>query len=187
MDGSRHESCASRVREMKPRVPFIRYRESVPAEWIDHNGHMNVAYYVLAFDRATDCFFDYLGLGADYTRGGVGSVFIVDMNVSYRQELHEGDAFEVATQLLGFDEKRLHFFHEMSRNGGEPTATNELLALHVDQKQRRASPIPEDAATLLESLSLVHGKLPLPNGVGRSIGLPGGASKDASARMRPSR
>ncbi len=172
---------------MNSPVSLSRYRDSVQAEWIDYNGHMNVAYYVLAFDRATDCFFDYLGLGADYTGRGVGSVFIVDMNVSYRQELREGDAFEIATQLLGFDEKRIHFFHEMYRDGGELAATNELLALHVDLKQRRAGPIPEDAATILAALGVAHGKLPLPDGVGRIIGLPGGASRGASARMHPDR
>lgn len=170
--GGRLEELSSHIGEMKTPAPLSGYSDAVDSEWVDYNGHMNVAYYVLAFDRATDCFFDRFGLAADYTRRGVGSVFVVDMNVSYRQELREGDAFEVAMQLLGFDEKRIHFFHEMYRLDRVLVATNEILALHVDLKRRRAGPIPTGAKTKLAALSMEHRELPLPDGVGRVIGLP---------------
>lgn len=169
---------------MKTPAPLSGYCDTVHAEWVDYNGHMNVAYYVLAFDRATDCFFDYLGLGMDYARCGVGSVFVVDMNVSYRQELREGDEFEVTTRLVGFDEKRIHFFHEMYRGDRELAATNEILALDVELRKRRASPIPSHASTLLAALSAEHDKLPLPDGVGRVIALPNDTSKGAPAGLR---
>ena len=166
---------------MKTSAPLSGYNDRVDSEWVDYNGHMNVAYYVLAFDRATDWFFNRLGLAADYTRRGVGSVFVVDMNVSYRQELREGDEFEVVTQLLGFDEKRIHFFHEMYRLDCVLAATNEILALHVDLKRRRAGPIPTGATAKLAALRVDHGKLPPPEGVGRVIGLPNSTVKRVSS------
>ena len=72
-------------------APLQIYRDKVRPEWIDHNGHMNVAYYVLGFDYATDAFFDYLGLGQSYLQRANGSTFAVEMNVSYVREVHEGD------------------------------------------------------------------------------------------------
>ncbi len=38
---------------MTLRTPLV-YETCVKPEWIDHNGHMNVAFFVLAFDEATD-------------------------------------------------------------------------------------------------------------------------------------
>ncbi len=39
----------------------------VASEWIDYNGHMNMAYYNVAFDQyGTDYLLDQLGLGLDY-------------------------------------------------------------------------------------------------------------------------
>ena len=62
-------------------APLQIYRDRVRPEWIDYNGHMNVAYYVLAFDYATDAFFDHLGIGRDYKNAANCSTFAVEMNV----------------------------------------------------------------------------------------------------------
>ena len=53
-------------------APLEIYRAVVEPDWIDYNGHMNVAYYVLVFDRATDAFLDYIGLD-DALRAAAGS------------------------------------------------------------------------------------------------------------------
>jgi acyl-CoA thioester hydrolase len=98
-------------------APLQIYRDKVRPEWIDHNGHMNVAYYVLGFDYATDAFFDYLGLGQSYLQRANGSTFAVEMNVSYVREVHEGDPLVFRTWLLGHDHKRLHYYHEMYHAG----------------------------------------------------------------------
>ena len=50
--------------EVTFKTPFRTKNQIVLAEWIDYNGHMNVAYYTLAFDKALDFFFeDVLGIG----------------------------------------------------------------------------------------------------------------------------
>ena len=59
-------------------------------EWVDYNGHMNVAYYVLIFDHATDATLDRLDVGEAYRRRAGCSVFVGEMHVIYRQELLEG-------------------------------------------------------------------------------------------------
>src|SRR5690242_2796218 len=42
---------------------LIAFRGKVEPAWIDYNGHMNVGYYVVAFDKGTDGLLDRLGLG----------------------------------------------------------------------------------------------------------------------------
>jgi acyl-CoA thioesterase FadM len=83
----------------------------VKPEWIDYNGHMNVAYYVLAFDKALDNFCDRIDVGAAYVKRTNQSIFTLEMHVHYRQEVLEGDPLRFTFQLLDADEKRMHYRH----------------------------------------------------------------------------
>ena len=48
------------------------------------------------------------------------------------------------TWLLGSDEKRVHYFHEMIHvETGQRSAAQELMALHIDMRIRRVTPFPE--------------------------------------------
>jgi acyl-CoA thioester hydrolase len=153
-------------------APLALHEETVRAEWIDYNGHMNVAYYVLAFDHATDRLFEHLGLGQNYLRECHCSVFVVESHVLYEHEVSEGEPLRFETYVLGNDTKRLHFFHTMyHRTEGHLVATNELLALHVSMDTRRALPFPEEQLTRVSSLVEGHAQLPTPPQVGRVIGL----------------
>jgi len=153
-------------------VPLDRHRESVRGEWVDYNGHMNLAYYVLVFDHATDVLFDCLGLGEAYVRRANHSTFVVEAHVTYEREVHDGDPLRITTQFLGFDEKRLHFFHHMYHQGdGTLVATNELLSLHVDLAARRAAPLPAAVLRRLEAFAHAHAALPRPVQAGRVMGL----------------
>ena len=127
---------------------------TVKPEWIDHNGHMNVAYYVLAFDLATDEFYDTLGMGFDYADTGY-SIFTLCMNVDYLHELFEGEEAVVRTHLLDADRKRVHYIHSMFHGRtNAPVATNECLAINVELEQRRSAPFPAGVqARIDETLS----------------------------------
>ena len=150
--------------------PLVLHRETVRPEWIDYNGHMNVAFYVMAFDHATDGLFDTLGVGAAYCRRENRSLFAVEQHITYRNELKEGEGLVVSTQLLGFDDKRIHFFQRMASEGGDRlAATMESLGLHVDMTVRRAAAFAEPARSALGSLLAAHGDLPRPDGAGRAI------------------
>ncbi len=78
-------------------APLELHHETVRPEWIDYNGHMNVAYYVLAFDLATDSFFDFLGLDEAYRETSGNSTFAVEAHITYQRELAEGDPLRFAT------------------------------------------------------------------------------------------
>src|SRR5262245_37672166 len=94
-------------------APLNRHRATVPPEWIDLNEHMNVGFYVVAFDHATETLCDQLGLGWDYTRTNTGTTFVLEAHVTYDQEVKAGDPLCVTTQILDFDSKRLHYIHLM--------------------------------------------------------------------------
>lgn len=154
-------------------APLQIYRDRVRPEWIDYNGHMNVAYYVLAFDYATDAFFDYLRLGKDYLKQANCSTFAVEMNVSYVREVHEGDPLAFRTWLLGHDAKRLHYYHEMYHaDEGWLAAGCELMSLHIDMSVRRTAPFPDDVKSWLGEVAAAHTAIPAPERVGRKITVP---------------
>ncbi len=153
-------------------APLSLFECEVRPEWIDYNGHMNVAYYVLAFDLATDALFDYVGIGERYVMEQNRSMFALESHVTYQRELRAGDPIRITTQLLGFDHKRMHFAHLMFRGAdGDLAATSEWLALHVDMATRRSAPIPDDIGARLAAVREAHAALPPPPGVGRVIGL----------------
>lgn len=150
--------------------PFLERPARVLPEWIDYNGHMNVAFYVLVFDHSTDALLDKLGLGEDYREAQNKSFFVVESHVNYENEVKKDDLLVVKTKLLGYDTKRLHIFHEMydGENGGR-CATNEIMALHVDMEQRRTAIIPDGFVPVLQegvSQSLRGG---FPENCGRAI------------------
>lgn len=157
---------------LDPGAPFDRHRATVRPEWIDGNGHMNVAYYVLAFDQATDTFAEQLGVAWNYVEHRLGMTFVLEAHVTYDRELRSGDPLRVTTQLLDHDRKRVHFFHAMYHGeAGWLAATNELVMLHVDFETRRAAPWPDETFARLEALAAAHRTLPWPEKAGRRIGL----------------
>jgi acyl-CoA thioester hydrolase len=152
--------------------PLSVHRETVHADWIDYNGHMNVAYYVLAFDHATDAFLDQIGMGQRYLAETHCSVFTAEAHVTYEQEVKLGDPLRFETLVLGADAKRIHYFHRMYHDEqGYLAATNELLILHVDMQARRVVPMPESVRARVDALLASHAALERPPQVGRVIGL----------------
>jgi acyl-CoA thioester hydrolase len=117
---------------------------NVQSEWIDVNRHMNVAYYVLAFDLGIDALWTDFGIDDEYIDSGQGSTFGVECHISYLRELHENDHYLITSQLLGYDEKRIHQFQRMYHAGeGFLAATAEWMNLHVNLDTRRVTPWPE--------------------------------------------
>jgi len=77
--------------------PFDRYRDVVRPEWIDHNRHMNMGYYVVVFDLATDEFMHWIGLDAEYRRAHASTTFCLEAHVTYHREVREGDPLRFTT------------------------------------------------------------------------------------------
>lgn len=153
-------------------APLDCGQATVLPEWIDYNGHMNVAYYVLAFDQALDRTFDRFDCGKDYVARTNHSFFVLEAHVRYLQEVTQGDPLAFSFHLIDHDAKRLHYFVEMRHAElGFLAATSEQVALHVDLEDRRSAAMPAQQQVLFAEIARVHGALPLPDGLGRSIRL----------------
>ena len=151
-------------------APLRLHRRRVPADWIDYNGHVTESRYLQMFGDATDALLGLLGLDAKYLAGR-GSYFTVETHISYLRELHAGDSVAVTTQLLGADDKRLHVFHVLQREGEpDPVATGEHMLLHVDRATGRVAPAGGHVRENVERLRAAHASLPRPEGAGRAIG-----------------
>ncbi|WP_038013287.1 thioesterase family protein [Terasakiella pusilla] len=146
------------------------YRDKVRPEWIDYNGHMNVAFYVLAFDYATEGVLDKIGMGERYCTEEGKSVFVVESHITYQSEVLENEPLEIRSYILGYDLKRIHLYHEMfSAESGQKSATIEIMALHVDMKSRKTTEINEVLLKTLHKLTVTSLEEGRPSGAGRKI------------------
>ncbi|WP_112321508.1 thioesterase family protein [Oceanibium sediminis] len=154
-------------------APIVLPSQQVEAAWIDYNGHMNVAYYTLAFDRALDSFLeDWLGIGETWVKARGQGPYVLQAHVHYLAELLEGEAFHVRLLLLAADRKRMHLFLSMIRNRDEALcATQEVVLLNVDHEKRRAAAYPDWAVARMTRMAADHAALPRPEQAGRPIGL----------------
>ena len=154
---------------------FDGYRDVVRPEWIDENGHMNVGYYGVVFDHATDAWLDHLGLDAAHKRAHAVTTFTLEAHFTYQREVLEGEALRFTTQWLAHDEKRIHYLHRMFRvRDGALSATNELLSLHVGAATRRAAPMHPEVRARLDAIGADHRILPAAEEAGRVMGLRAG-------------
>ena len=152
-------------------APFPARPGRVRPEWIDHNGHLNLAYYTVLFDNATDALWLEIGLGEPYRRTGL-TTFAVEAHTLYLGELFEGDETESATVIVGADAKRLHVAHELRRAGADrPAARQELMYLTVDMATRRSVPWPAAIHAGLQRAAACHAAT-RPEWVGRRLAIP---------------
>ena len=135
---------------------------------------MNLAYYVLVFDGATDLACDAAGLGVAHRRETRTGVFAAETHILYRAELLLGDHVRVQSQVVGADHKRVHIAHEM-RRGGDTVAQQELMLLHVNLDTRRVTPFPPKVLAQVSALAASHARLPQPDWLGRRLAMPAAA------------
>jgi acyl-CoA thioester hydrolase len=150
-------------------VVLDAYCCTVLPNWMDYNGHLSEAYYVLAFGFATDQVMDALGLDAAYRSESGCSLYTVEAHVRYLAETSGGAALLISTTIVGAGAKKLHLAHEM-RSDGILVATEEILALHVDSKSGRTVPFTKTIATAIIEHS-VPGDPIAPEWIGRTVSL----------------
>jgi acyl-CoA thioester hydrolase len=135
---------------------------------------MNLAYYTVLFDYATDALFDAIGIGRQYKDSTGNGTFVVETHNLYERELVLADRVRVGTQILGMDGKRLHLAHEMFMvANGQRAATQELMYLHVNLRARRVVPFPDEVHERVAAATAAHAHLGRPDWAGRRIVMPG--------------
>ena len=154
-------------------APFVSSVMRVEKSWIDYNGHLNMAYYNVLFDRCVDEAYELIGVGVDYVEKRRHSFFTAEVHLRYLRELHAGDPVRVTFQLLDFDRKRLHTFEQLFHaEHGWVAATSENMSLHVDMAARKTALFPDEVTRRLAQMKASHGRLPRPEAAGRRIVMP---------------
>ncbi|WP_299293380.1 thioesterase family protein [uncultured Tateyamaria sp.] len=152
-------------------VPFRSSVMTVKPEWIDYNGHLNMAYYNVLFDEAADQVYPLLGFGPDYHAKTGNTTYTAEFHLTYVRELHVNDPVTVTFQLVDHDAKRFHSYQEIWHQDGWLAACGEAMTLHVDQSGPRVAPMPESIQDNLRAMAQDHASLPRPDRMGASIGI----------------
>ncbi len=164
-------------------IPDHAWRESCPPspptkpkiipDWVDYNGHLRDAFYLLIFSYATDALMDRLGMDSNNREASGNSLFTLELHLNYLHEVKLGADVEVHTQIIGHDRKRLHLYHSLHLVGGDKElAGNEQMLLHVDLAGPRSAPFSEETLSKLQAIVADQADLPAPAFIGRVIALP---------------
>jgi acyl-CoA thioester hydrolase len=145
---------------------------SIRPEFIDANGHLNVGYYNLLFDKALDLPWARLGIYSGLILASGYSSFALETHMTYQRELKFGDPLDFSLLLLDFDAKRIHYFLTMRhRHERWVAATCEQISTCVDMNTRRSTAWPGEALARITALHSAHRARPRPPEVGRAIGI----------------
>lgn len=151
-------------------APLVITGAAVRPEWIDHNGHMNVAYYMLAFDESAGQLLDLVGLTRAYKKANQCATFVGDFHIHYVRELLEGDPIRIHHQVVACDAKRVHFCSQMYHDEeGYLAAESEVISLHIDMRVRRVAAMPDSVFERVKAVQRVHAKLAAPANLSRTI------------------
>jgi acyl-CoA thioester hydrolase len=146
---------------------------SVKPEWIDYNGHLNVAWYEVLFGLGIGALFEVIGLGQNYRATRNKSLFAVEAHLSYLREIGPKDTVVVDSQILDHDLKRLRLFQTLIHaEEGYIVATREMMQLHIDMETRKTAAFPDDILARIVACAEAHAKLPTPKQAGRAIAIP---------------
>ena len=153
------------------RAPVL-YETPVLAEWVDYNGHMSEAYYVLVAGFTTDALLDRIGMDDAFRRRTGHSMYTLEAHITYLREVREGEPLSVTTRVVAVDHKRMHLFHDIRHAEQDHSiATEELVACNVDAATSRSAPLLPEIGSALQELHRAHLRLPPDERLGRHIGL----------------
>lgn len=120
-------------------------------EWIDYNGHMNMAYYVLIFDQAWENILNKFQMGGEKAEESKRTTMVVETRTTYESEVKEGDEVEVYVSYFDHDKKRLHLKCEMyEKKTKKLSATMENLSLYIDLDKRKVTEFEDEKVKIMD-------------------------------------
>lgn len=154
------------------KLPTI-YSTKILPQWLDYNDHLNVAYYLLIFDRAGEKLVHDLGLDEEVTRQSGLSWAVLENHITYDREVILGQTVDIGVQLLDHDHKRLHLYFEMHATGKRNylAATLEQMVMCLDLRTRRSTDLPDKIQANIKALAEEQAHLKRPDNIGRRIGI----------------
>lgn len=156
-------------------APLTTWRGPVRHEWVDYNGHLRDAFYLLLFSYASDALMERIGLDEAGRRATGHTLFTLECHLNFLHEVKEGAVVEVRTQVLGLDAKRVHIYQSLHlADVPAALAGCEQMMLNVEAANPRSAAFAAPVRAHLAALADRHRTLAVPKYVGRVIALPGG-------------
>ena len=132
-------------------MPFHISDQTIKKEWIDYNNHMNMAYYVLVFDKVWEIILQKFKMGENSAKTSNMSTMVVETHTTYNNEVKLGDEVEINLTFFDHDKKRLHFKMEMiEKSSKKLSATLEMLSLYIDLKQRKVAEFEQEKIDIMD-------------------------------------
>ena len=149
------------------------YQTTIQQEWTDYNNHLNVAYYLLIFDKAAEELMESIELGEHSAKTKKISWMVMENHMTFNRELVVGQEVEVHFRLIDHDHKRLHFYMEMYAVGEKSylAATLEEMIICADLANRKSTEFPNDVLQNIEQIAKDQTDLQMPDNIGRKIGI----------------
>ena len=120
-------------------------------DWTDYNGHMNLSYYILVFDKSAEIILSKFKMGEHAAKTEKKSTMVVETHTTYNNEVKEGDEVEILLNYFNHDKKRLHFRLEMiEKSSRKLSATIEMLALYIDLSKRRVCEFEDEKYKIMD-------------------------------------
>ena len=126
--------------------------QKIIKDWIDYNGHMNVAYYLLIFDRyGADILNTIFKMGEESAKNTGMSTMIVENNIAYKRELKVDEEVDINLIYFNHDKKRLHLKMEMiSQKTNKISASMEWISLYIDLSKRKVTEFEEEKIKIMK-------------------------------------
>jgi acyl-CoA thioester hydrolase len=138
----------------------LYHRQTIPEEYLDEMGHMNVRWYTALFSCGAGGLCASVGMTPEHFKSRNDGSFALKQFVHYLAEVHAGQTVAIRTRFLGRSEKRLHVLHFMiNESTGVVAATMEVLFSYADLDTRRTAPFPPEIAANIDALIVEHAEL----------------------------
>ena len=148
------------------------YQSTVPAEYEDANGHLNISGYLVIHNEASWPFMASLGMDRAYVEERRRSIFDLEHHLRYLWEMVTGSPFRVHGSVVARNEKLLHsMFFLVDDATGRLSNTFEFVSAHVSLESRRSEPFPSEVAAAIDRQVALSRSLDWPLPLSGALGL----------------
>ena len=120
-------------------------------EWVDYNNHLNMAYYVLIFDKAWEVALEKFQMGERAAKTSERSTMVVETNTKYISEVKEGEEVDIMLTYFDHDKKRLHLKMEIiEKKTKKLSASMEWISLYIDLSVRKVAEFEPEKVKIMD-------------------------------------
>ena len=127
------------------------WQQTIPSDYLDRMGHMNIQYYFRVIDEGASRMFESFGMDETYIATHQNGAFALESHIHYLAEIHQGDQISVHIRVVGQSAKRIHFAgYVVNDTHNRLAAMYENVGTHADLVARCSSPFPSELAAKIK-------------------------------------